>query len=151
MCTWGSYYVLIKTSSLIKGKKLCTDITIILIKIFGLLCYPITEGHVDTFRIRMRIYLSLIVRCLWVVKFCSSVVFYISVIIILSDGNYRSRGRKEKRMEEHMIDEVLWSVYNIWFYWSVTEECEKLVVWPSILQTIQLLLAVGYETTSKRL
>lgn len=58
---------------------------------------------------------------------------------------------EEKRMEGHVIDEVLWSVYNIWFYWSVTEECEKLVVGPSVLQTIQLLPVVGYETTSKRL
>ena len=58
---------------------------------------------------------------------------------------------EEKRMEGHVIDEVLWSVYNIWFYWSITEECEKLVMEPSVLQTIQLLPVVGYETTSKRL
>ena len=58
---------------------------------------------------------------------------------------------EEKRMEGHVIDEVLWLVYNIWFYRSVIEECEKLVVESSVLQTIQLLLAVGYETTSKRL
>ena len=58
---------------------------------------------------------------------------------------------EEKRMEGHVIDEVLWPIYNIWFYWSVTEECEKLVVEPSVLQTIQLLPAVGYETTSKSL
>ena len=44
---------------------------------------------------------------------------------------------EEKRMEGHVIDEVHWSVYNIWFYWFVTE-CEKLVVGPSVLQTIQL-------------
>ena len=103
---------LIHPLSPIKGKKLCIDIIIILIKIFGLLCYPITEGYVDTFRSRMRIYLSLIVRCLsckilFVGCFLVFGFFYILVIIILSDGNYRPRGRRRKKDGGHVIDEVL--------------------------------------------
>ena len=83
-----------------------------MIKIFGLLCYPITEGYVDTFRSIMRIYklncqMSLSCKILFVGCFLVFGFFYILVIIILSDGNYRPRERRRKKDGGHVIDELL--------------------------------------------
>ena len=51
--------------------------------------------------------MSLSCKILFVGCFLVFGFFYILVIIILSDGNYRPRGRRRKKDGGHVIDEVL--------------------------------------------